>query len=953
MAVDPRLELKKSDHIVDVRTPTEKLAALTLNADLSRIFPFVLLFVVMFAVPAYTLELCLLLALYYAAMAYVQFREYKLPFEFPLSQRVVIKKEKGSDGKTKEVFGSGIYYLGNKVNHSTNQPEDEVWISNDMARTHMLVMGTTGSGKSEFLKSLVFNAIAQGSGFIYIDGKADASLYYSLYSAIRAAHREDDVLLINFQTGGKDVYGPQSSKLSNNLNIFANGSSGMITETLRSIVTSGDKKDVWTARANDLIGALTRPLVFLRDQHGLPLDIGVYREYLTLDKLEELVWSMPSKYPGLRKFKQVDQLESFLRSLSGYKDENVGKQETTVHEQFGYVNMQLTAVVNAFADSYGYIMKTSTPEIDFTDVLMRRRILIVLLPALEKSPDELSNLGKIVVACVKATMAKGLGNLVEGDKALVLDNRPTKSLTPFPAVLDEYGYYAVNGFAVVCAQARSLGFMACPAGQDIPAFEKGSKEESKSMLGNTNVKLCGKITCDTTTKYFTDMGGKAYYAKMTSIELDTSSVFNKFVFPKNASYESSDRVSASDLQKQTNGEWHVYYSSKVVRMNGFWTNATLTAKSHVNHFVPARRPSDEQVAQFRGAISRLKSAIFNPKSSMLGAVEFSGAVSNPLRFKGIATSFEQFEKLPTLAQGAMLSGLMLNNRMERDAAYYQALQTPGASGRRPVSSAAGVESPIFELPGRRVQNQPENQAGRESQEPSFTANAGASGVGGIDLVSEALSPSKIETVGLDGLDSFEEAASTPDFDFSPPPEFDSADLPSDFDLPTSEHPGDTASTLEEGVAPPQFADDEDFSALDDMPLSAEPDFTSADSYQSERDQRLDRDDIMTSFGSETPPPPDDFFDIDMPPAVETFDQSEGGEGLLSRDALISGVREIEARLGASDSDAGMTAMSTAQDIAYSTAYPITPPSKGVNISDLMGITQRIVGLLQQADTKME
>jgi len=45
------------------------------------------------------------------------------------------------------------------------------------------------------------------------------------------------------------------------------------------------------------------------------------------------------------------------------------------------------------------------------------------------------------------------------------------------------GYYAVEGFAVVPAQARSLGFSAIFAGQDLPAFQKASKEEALSMKG--------------------------------------------------------------------------------------------------------------------------------------------------------------------------------------------------------------------------------------------------------------------------------------------------------------------------------------------------------------------------------------------------------------------------------------------------------------------------------------
>ena len=40
----------------------------------------------------------------------------------------------------------------------------------------MLVLGTTGSGKTEFLLGLCANAITQNSGFIYVDGKGDVKL---------------------------------------------------------------------------------------------------------------------------------------------------------------------------------------------------------------------------------------------------------------------------------------------------------------------------------------------------------------------------------------------------------------------------------------------------------------------------------------------------------------------------------------------------------------------------------------------------------------------------------------------------------------------------------------------------------------------------------------------------------------------------------------------------------
>ena len=86
----------------------------------------------------------------------------------------------------------------------------------------------------------------------------------------------------------------------------------------------------------------------------------------------------------------------------------------TVFEQHGFITMQLTNVFGSLADTYGHIIRINLAEVDLKDVVLNRRILVVLLPALEKSPDELANLGKVIIASLKAMMAAGLGDAVEG-----------------------------------------------------------------------------------------------------------------------------------------------------------------------------------------------------------------------------------------------------------------------------------------------------------------------------------------------------------------------------------------------------------------------------------------------------------------------------------------------------------------------------------------------------------
>ena len=68
---------------------------------------------------------------------------------------------------------------------------------------------------------------------------------------------------------------------------------------------------------------------------------------------------------------------------------------------------------------------------------------------------------------------------------------------------------------MVPAQARSLGFSAIFAGQDLPAFQKASKEEAASIGANTNIKICMKLEDPTETwEFFQKTAGEAYVTRV-------------------------------------------------------------------------------------------------------------------------------------------------------------------------------------------------------------------------------------------------------------------------------------------------------------------------------------------------------------------------------------------------------------------------------------------------------
>jgi intracellular multiplication protein IcmO len=516
---------------------------------------------------------------------------------------------------TKPRKARGIAFYGNDLD--TGQ---ELWFNNDDMRTHTLIFGSTGSGKTEALLSLAYNALVQASGFIYVDGKGDNSLFSKVFSMTRRMGRDDDLLLVNFMTGAKDIIGPQPNRISNTMNPFASGSSSMLSQLVVSLMDASSASpdgDMWKGRAISFVEALMRVLVYARDQGIVLLDANTIRNYFILDRVEAIVvdrvFPRDNEEPiSLETAPSVviEPLKNYLINLPGYDKTKKGAQSSQVLEQHGFITMQLTRVFSSLADTYGHILRTNLAEVDMKDVVLNRRILVVLLPALEKSPDELAALGKVIIATLKAMMAAGLGSTVEGTYGEVIDRKPTNSKSSFMCILDEYGYYAVPGFAVVPAQARSLGFSVVFAGQDLPAFQKASKEEAASIGANTNIKICMKLEDPSETyEFFSKTAGEAYVTKVDSFQTNAASLAVNYLDNRSASAEKRARIDLLDLKEQGLGEAHIFFKSTIIRARMFFADPPAVKAMRLNYFLKVEKPSTRTASEMIDSFELFEKAI--------------------------------------------------------------------------------------------------------------------------------------------------------------------------------------------------------------------------------------------------------------------------------------------------------------------------------------------------------
>ena len=241
--IEGREEIRKSRRTRDVRNFRQKWRDFFADYSSSVLF-LMLLFAawaglgLLFALP-FAAETVLL---FYFLFGRKHYRFDRMRFSFPY--RVPKLAEVLDASYPREKLGEGITYWGNE-----KPRKEQIYAGDSDMRTHNLVLGTTGSGKTELLLGLVTNALVQNSGFIYVDGKGDPALMGNIFRLMRTFGREDDLLLINFITSGRDFFDKQADKVTNNMNLMGKASSGMIIELITGLLDdSASSGDMWKGR---------------------------------------------------------------------------------------------------------------------------------------------------------------------------------------------------------------------------------------------------------------------------------------------------------------------------------------------------------------------------------------------------------------------------------------------------------------------------------------------------------------------------------------------------------------------------------------------------------------------------------------------------------------------------------------------------------------------------------
>ncbi|MCT4709246.1 type IV secretory system conjugative DNA transfer family protein [Enterobacteriaceae bacterium H11S18] len=565
-----------------------------------------------FLFPVTLLPACLLLLLLLTLFSDEPFR---LPLRMPVDMDMPDRSTEREMPKLRNGFGglfryvsrlrqfqksAGIMCLGYARGKWLGR---ELWLTLDDTLRHMLLLATTGSGKTEALLSVFLNAICWGRGICYSDGKAQNSLHLAIWSLARRFGREDDAYTLNFMTGGIDKFEALLNNIkkrlpSNTINLFGTANTTFIIQLMEALMPAAGSGDAgWQDKAKSMLSALVYAVYYKCAREKRRISQAVILEYLPLRKMAELY--VEAKRDGWHK-EAWQPLESYLNTLAGFRIELVGRPsewESGVFDQHGFLIQQFNRMLTMFNDIYGHVFAKDAGDVDIEDVLHNDRILTTLIPALELSKSEAANIGKLYISAIRMTIARDLGCELEGMINDVLIVKKYSSKYPYPIAMDELGAYFGEGMDNLASQLRSLQYMLIVSAQDIQRFIAQFRGEFMTVNANLLTKWFMALQDEKDTYELAALtAGKGYYSELGSLE-QTAGVATPGYEDAKAHYiREKNRLDLADLKDLQPGEGMISFKSALVQSNAVYIpdddKLTSALPARINRFIDVARPTE-------------------------------------------------------------------------------------------------------------------------------------------------------------------------------------------------------------------------------------------------------------------------------------------------------------------------------------------------------------------------
>lgn len=352
------------------------------------------------------------------------------------------------------VLTEGACFLGNE-----DATGHELWLPPDTMLGHMLVLGTTGSGKTVFLQGIAANAMMGGAGCLYVDGKGDIGVHARIMALASLAGRVDDVLTLNLMDHGGDRF--RDGRLqTHTYNPFAHADEATLARLVAGCVDFPADQPQWRERIYSMCAAVAAVLAHDRSVTGTAVKPSDIWALVSLRSLVEAHGRLSAEGAGVYARAAASRVAAYLSRLPEFELSRGADQYLTTLDQHGFAEMVVGRAIGTLAHAHAATLGVERPDIDMEDVVTRNRILMVLLPALGKSRDEVAGLGRLLLTDLEATLGR-----IEARRHAARSATLPGTL-PSVAILDEFGYYG-DRVPALSAAAAACGVSLVLSAQDI------------------------------------------------------------------------------------------------------------------------------------------------------------------------------------------------------------------------------------------------------------------------------------------------------------------------------------------------------------------------------------------------------------------------------------------------------------------------------------------------------
>jgi intracellular multiplication protein IcmO len=453
-------------------------------------------------------------------------------------------------------FGREVYkHLGNAVKSMVkkNLTGINFLIDAEIIKRMGAIIGTTGSGKTVFLKGLMEQIILLGGACFTTDAKGTVDELKRTFALWWKLGVEKESFVLNFANPNN----------SHSVNLLGSGSALMIKEILSQLVENDDPK--WKGVDVDFIEALLKLLVWKRDHSDPKIQEDLIPSSLVLyfspTRILEEAWEIKTtkdiyvqdfvKYACTRF--TLNYTEFIKKNDQEYYQDCVKLSRNDKLQgvyEIGLACGNWTGIMTLLGSNFGQIFNAKYPDIDLFESVQHNKNIWVVLPTVE-SQDSAKKLGKLLLGLIQSAAVKKIKTSFEPP-------------IPYIFLLDEFAKFAVIGFGAFMSVSRSLGMAMWIFFQDLAQLRTVGEEEATEIMAMCNTLAVMKTKdadlAEEMAKFIPEHVELVREHNETRDNVDGS-------IAKEVRYnrEKEAAIKPMDLLKQSNGEMHIQQGDKLLK----------------------------------------------------------------------------------------------------------------------------------------------------------------------------------------------------------------------------------------------------------------------------------------------------------------------------------------------------------------------------------------------------